>query len=534
MSCIKFTACALLILLPAVSANASAADLAKARALLMHGRYEEAAEIYRPKSAADPQAALGLAACLEAQGETADAVKALQPLAEKRADVQSQLARLAFERGDYDEARRRVDETLKLAAENPLGLYVKAELARVSGRLEDAERGYHRLIEFHNNHDVKKPDSLRWIGRAAAQYARWNRLSDQFDFLVNDLCPAALKLDADYWPAHYEAGLLFMEKYNRADAAKEFQAALEINPRAAEVHAAVAELAMEEFHVEQAEASLRRALEINPKLPAAWQLRADIAWFNDQTDEALRLLREKLLPLDPLDEATLARIAACYLVLDARHIPTRSASEGVNPPSLALRVGIAPATKRFDDLIAEVVKRNPHAGEFYTELAEMLQLRHRHAAAESYFREAIRLLPRQPQPHAGLGLLLMRMGRESEARKILQKAFDADPFHVRVKNSLDVLDVVDAMQSRRTPHFIIKYDAADARLVPYLAPHMEKVYEELQREFGYAPPGPTLVEVFNEFHGQSGHAWFSADGRAAVPGHGRRQHGPDCGLGVAR
>ena len=356
--------------------------------------------------------------------------------------------------------------------------------------MDEAEDHYRRLINFYNSHDVKKAESLRWIGRAAAQYARWNRLSDQFDFLVNDLFPSAVKLDQDYWPAHFEAGLLFMEKYNRADAAKEFQAALLINPRAAEVHVALAELAMADFQLDQAEASLRRAREINPHLPAVWQLTADVAWLNNQTGEALRLLREKLLPLNPVDESTLARIAACYLVLDG------SPDKATSP--------------RFDALAAEVAKRNPHAGEFYENLAEMLQTRNQHAAAERYFRESIRLLPRQPEPHAGLGLLLMRMGRESDARTMLKEAFDADPFHVRVKNSLEVLDVLDAMQTRTTPHFVIKYEKADARLVPYLTRHLETVYGEIREQFGYEPPGPTLVEVFNESQGQSGHAWFSA------------------------
>jgi tetratricopeptide (TPR) repeat protein len=473
---------------------ATAADLTKARTLLMRGRYEEAAEIYKPQSAADPQAALGLAACQEAQGKLSAAEKTLKPLAEKHADIQAQLARLAYERGDYDESRHHVAEALTLAAEQPLGLYIKAELARTSGRIEEAERGYHRLIEFYNNHEVKDPDGLRWIGRAAAEYARWNRLSDQFDFLVNDLYPNAVKLDSDFWPAHFEAGRLFMEKYNRADAAKEFQAALEINPRAAEVHAAMAELAMEDFHLEQAEASLQRAGEINPNLPDVWRIKADVAWLNDDTDESLRLLREKLLPLNPRDEATLGRIAACYMV----RAPMKGNADGRTD------------SRQFDDLVADVLKRNPHCGEFCTELADMLQARHKHAAAEKYFREAVRVLPKQPAAYAGLGMLLMRVGREAEARKTLQAAFDADPFHVRVKNSLDVLDVVDAMKTRRTPHFLIKYDAADARLVRYLAPHLEKVYEELRREFDYAPPEPTPVEVFNEAQGQSGHSWFSA------------------------
>jgi tetratricopeptide (TPR) repeat protein len=482
--------CAFTFLLLQTALATPAADSTKARTLLMHGRYEEAAEVYKAQSADDRQAAIGLAACREAQGKTDEAVKTLRPSAEKHADIQAQLARLAFERGDYDEAHRRVDETLKLAGEQPLGLYIKAELARTSGRIEDAERGYHRLIEFYNNHEVKNPDALRWIGRAAAQYARWNRLSDQFDFLVNDLYPETVKLDADYWPAHFEAGMLFMEKYNRADAAKEFQAALEINPRAAEVHAAMAELALDDFHLEQAEASLRRAMEINPNLPAVWRMKADVAWLNNDADESLRLLRDQLLPLNPRDEATLGRLAACYLVLDSQ----RGNASGV----------------RLDKLAAEVAKANPHCGEFYSELAEMLQVRHKHAVAEKYYREAIRVLPKQPDSYAGLGMLLMCIGRESEARKMLQTAFDADPFHVRVKNSLDVLDVVDSMKTRRTPHFLIRYSAADARLVPYLATHLEKVYRELQEEFGYAPSELTPIEVFNEEQGQSGHSWFSA------------------------
>ena len=210
----------LLLFLFFTSLPAHAADLAKARSLLMHGRYDEAAEIYKPEAAKAAEAALGWAACLEAQGKTAAAVEALTPLADKQAEIQAQLARLAFERGDAVEARRRVKETLQLASEHPLALYVQAELARTSGRLDEAEGQYRRLINFYNSHDVKQAESLRWIGRAAAQYARWNRLSDQFDFLVNDLFPAAVKFDADYWPAHFEAGLLFMEKYNRADAAK--------------------------------------------------------------------------------------------------------------------------------------------------------------------------------------------------------------------------------------------------------------------------------------------------------------------------
>ena len=100
----------------------------------------------------------------------------------------------------------------------------------------------------------------------------------------------------------------------------------------------------------------------------------------------------------------------------------------------------------------------------------------------SWLRRAIRSLGRQTSP----------------PEQVLAVARSTDT------PTLDVLDVVDAMQTRRTPHFIIKYDAGDARLIPYLAPHLEKVYDELQQQFGYAPAAPTLVEVFSESQGQSG------------------------------
>ena len=112
-----------------------------------------------------------------------------------------------------------------------LARWIVAELDRTAGRLDEAERGYHWLVDYYNDHDEMPAEQLRWIGLGAAQWARWKRQADQFQFLVHELYPDALKQTPDYWPARYEAGMLFLEKHNRADAAREFQAALEINPQ---------------------------------------------------------------------------------------------------------------------------------------------------------------------------------------------------------------------------------------------------------------------------------------------------------------
>ena len=409
-------------------------------------------------------------------------------VAGRHADVLAELAAMAFARGKVEDARKWAEEAIRLDRDQLLARWIVAELDRTAGRLDEAERGYHWLVDYYNDHDEMTAESLRWIGLAAAQWARWNRQADQFQFLVNELYPDALKEEPDYWPAHYEAGMLFLEKHNRADAAKEFQAALEINPNAAEAHLGMALVMVEEREIEKAEASLARALEINPRLLDGWLLKADLLWANFQVRETLALLEEKALPLNPICEETLGRVAACYFLLDE---PAKDS--------------------RFARLVEQVTRRNPHAGEFYFALAAQLEDRSKQAEAETYFREAIRVMPRQIGPEANLGLLYMRVGREDDARQVLRGAFEADPFNVRVKNSLEVLDVLSSMQTLDSERFAIRYNGEyDKLLARYAARHVARVLPKLCQRFGYTPPGKTLIEIFNRTDGLDGHQLFSA------------------------
>jgi len=466
--------------------------LAKAGALLLVGKYISAEGAYTPlANKKAPAAVLGLARALCAQGKQDEAVKVLTAAAEDHAPLQAELARLAFERGDYPEAKARCEAAIKLDRNQLLAIWIRAELDRTAGRLDDAQRGYRELIRYYNANDVQDAESLRWIGLGAARYARWNRLSGQFSFLVNDLYPDALKLEPGYWPAHYEAALLFLEKYNKPDAEDELKAALKLNPNAAEVHAAMAVLAVAQRDFEKAEQSIEKAIELNPQLLRAWLGKADLAWANFQVQETLKLLEEKALPLNPASEETLGRVAACYALLDGRP------HAAPNP--------------RLARLIEGVTRRNPRAGTFYFTLAAMLEQRHRHAQAKRFLLRAIEVMPQLVGPRSHLGLLQMRAGDESEARKSLDEAFEVDPFNVRVHNTRRVLEVLDDMEIRQTEHFTIRYAAEhDELLTRYAARHLEEIYPKRCRQFGYQPPGKPLLEVFNRAEGVAGQEWFSA------------------------
>jgi tetratricopeptide (TPR) repeat protein len=476
---------------------------AEARRLWLVGKYDESAEAYGKVAEKDLVAsALGLARCQSSVGQTKEATELLIKAVEAKpaAALLAELAQLAFDRGDYPAADRAIDAALKAEPENVLAHWLRAERRRVDGKLPEAEQDYHWLVDHYNNKDVEDPDALRVIGLGAAQFARWHRESEQFTFLVNELYPSILELDKSYWPAHYEAGLLFLEKFNEADASRELKAALELNPNAAEVHAALARLAMQNYDMDDAKRSVDRALEINSRLLSALLTKADLALSNFEARDAIAIL-EQAKALNPVSEETLGRLAAAYGVADG--LP---ASE-----DLAKAMPAQPAS-RFDKLVAEVNGRNPHAGDFYYALASDLDLTRKYPAAARYYREAVERMPQLIAPRGALGLMYMRLGQEIDARKLLDEAFETDPFNVRVSNSRKVLEVLDDYAVLETKHFVIKFDRVrDEILARYAASYLEEeVYPALCKQFAYEPQDKSLFEIFSRARNTSGHGWFSA------------------------
>ena len=302
-----------------------------ARHLLLTGKYAEATEAYAKLEEKHPVvAALGLARCQAAVGDYDKALETLAAAAEKHPDaaaLEAERARLAFAGGDYHTADQAVDAALKIDDKNVIARWIAAERHRVEGRVDEAADEYGWFVDYYSDHEVDDPEVVRIIGLAASQNARWQRASEDFDALVNDLYPGALDLDEDYWPAHYEAGMLFLGKFNEAEANREFKAALAINPNAAEVHAAQARLAFRISTWTTPGAGFDRALEINPHLFEARLYEADLQLANFQIEESVATL-EKALKLNPQSEQAQGRLAAAFVGLDGW--PSKSAKSRFN------------------------------------------------------------------------------------------------------------------------------------------------------------------------------------------------------------
>jgi Tfp pilus assembly protein PilF len=141
-----------------------------------------------------------------------------------------------------------------------------------------------------------------------------------------------------------------------------------------------------------------------------------------------------------------------------------------------------------------------------------LDLLRRYPAAGRFYAEAIERMPQLAAPYGQLGLIQMRLADEAAAEKTLTKAFEIDPFNVRVSNSIKVLEVLAGYATIETEHFVIKFDRGqDEVLARSAAKYLEEeVYPALSKRLGYEPQGKSLFEFFSRAKNTDGHGWFSA------------------------
>jgi tetratricopeptide (TPR) repeat protein len=463
--------------------------LKDARRRLLRGNYEEARSLYE-ELAKDAKnrvpAAIGLSRALESKGEYDQALETVDAALKdspKDADLLARRAELLYGRGRWEDAEKAADQALKANGEHFLARWVRAEVYRDRGDVTKADEEFRWFVRVYtersnNDMDIKDPDELVLVGLAGCENARWHDLSDQFKFILDEVYGDALHYDKDQWPAHYQAGMLLLEKYNRPEALDAFDKALAINPNAALALVGKGIIAAQEFEFRDAERFAEQALKINVNLPEALRLRADVHLAGGNVAGALKEL-ESARKINPRDEATLARVAAC---LRLQH---KQADEAA--------------------LVKEVEQHDPKPGVFWYELGDRLEDRRHFDEAETCYKKAMELRPMLPEPQNSLGLLCMRLGREQEARAILDKAFAADPFNVRVSNSRKVLKHLEGYDTLKTEHFEIRFDPANDKLLArYMADYLEGVYKSLSEKFQYRPKGPILIEVFNNHEMFSG------------------------------
>ena len=474
--------CAVMLLPLTLAAKppAKSAALVDAETRLLRGNYDEAAKAFADLAKAEPVAAArGLARLDVAQGDPAAACQRLGELLKAHPKSPAALADRADylrRRGDVDAAAADVKAALALDPDQLSARLTHALLAQDRGDPTEADARFRWLVRYYTarsnaDADITDAAELVAVATAGAENARVNGLTAQYRFILNEVIADALKSDPNYWPAEVLAGDMLLEKYNRPRAVEAYDKALAINPKCVPAYTGKARAAMTQLETKDAANFVAKALALNPRDPAALRLRGDLALLADDS-AAAAVAFAAAAAQNPRDPVTLARRAALSLLGGRR--------------------------AEFDATVKLAEGYDAKPARFYAELASTLEDRKRYAEAAGYYRKSADLDPTLAAPRAALGLLSLRLGDEAEGKKLLDAALKADPFNVRVANSLKVLKRLDGYGTLTTPHYTIRFDAdKDQLLAEFVADYLEVIHADLKKQFAYEPPERVLVEIFD-------------------------------------
>jgi tetratricopeptide (TPR) repeat protein len=265
-------------------------------------------------------------------------------------------------------------------------------------------------------------------------------------------------------------GVLFLEKFNEAEALRSFQQVLKVDPQWAPAHVGLAGVLAEENPPAAAVAAMR-ALEIDPTLDSAELLLAQLDLDNTRYKEARERI-DRVLKGNPQHLEARALLAAIAYVRDDR--------------------------ASWDAEVKRVLAIHPRFGEIYRAAADLTARNYRFEEAVALSRQAIALDPNSARAHGELGMHLLRTGDEPEARKALERSFTADRFNRVTFNLLQMLDKLETFTVVQEDGIILKMPQDEAPVLrEYALPMAKDALKALSAKYRFTPKGPILIEIFS-------------------------------------
>ncbi len=414
----------------------------------------------RARQAADAKARLAFAreaARLVAHGKRSEAEALARARGAKDPAAAAVLGSLLLDGGNTDEALA----ILKPGAE-----------ADPSG---DAALGYGLLLQsLGRKSDARRvlaPLASSWRPSNAADALRAARAARAIGQArtANSLFRDALSMLPDDPAINTAWGDLFLEKFDAANAIQSYRAALKVDPEWAPAHLGLSQALAQEDSLGAA-ASARKALEIDPRLGDAHLAMARDALDRDRPVDA-RAAIDRALAINPRR-------------LDAHALLAGMAFVGGRIPD-------------YEKELAAIFAVNPVFGDAYRAVADQAAAHYRFEDAVALLRKAVDLEPDNIRARAELGLHLLRVGEEQEARRILESAFGEDPYDLVSHNLLQMLDTLDTFRSFDVKGTIVRLDRDEAPVLQYYAlPIVEQAMASMAARYGITPKGPVVVEVF--------------------------------------
>jgi Flp pilus assembly protein TadD len=262
-------------------------------------------------------------------------------------------------------------------------------------------------------------------------------------------------------------GDLLHERFNDVDAAGLYREALQRDPRDAQALLGLARISADAFD-SQAESWARQALAVDPQLAAAHELLAQLALQDDRPQLAVKEA-DAALALDPQALDAMALHAVIEILADR------------SPAAWWARMGAI----------------NPVYGRGYAVAAAHLILNRRYRDGVAMYRKALALSPRLWAARSELGINLMRLGEDDEARQQLTQCYANGYRNDATVNSLRVLDTLKDFATFTDATTILKLDRKEAQLLyPYFHEVLTQAIAAYQAKYRMQLDGPVQVEVY--------------------------------------
>ena len=255
-------------------------------------------------------------------------------------------------------------------------------------------------------------------------------------------------------------GRLFLERFQPDDAAKLFNEALAIEPKQADALLGLALVGADGFEAKAVEFA-QRALAADPHLVEAQELLARLALEDND--------------------------------------PAKAAAEAHKALDMSANATQAKAILATIDWLNDKPETDwdPHDGAAYETAARIFVLNRRYEEAIRLFRKAIALQPDLWSARSQLGVNLMRLGREDEARAELEMCYEGHYRDAATVNTLRLMDSYKNFVTYKTDRTTLRLHKKEAELLhPYFEAEMLRALTTYDKKYGFKLDRPVQVEVY--------------------------------------
>jgi Flp pilus assembly protein TadD len=294
-------------------------------------------------------------------------------------------------------------------------------------------------------------------------------------------------------------GLWGLEQYQEAN--EQFKEALKQHPKSVEIRVGWGRLFLERFNKDEAKGLFEEALEIKENDAGASLGLALVA--AEGYGSAAVHFATRAAELDP--KMAEAHELLAYLALED-NTPERAAKEADNAlaidaeslDAMAINATIDWLDDRKDSpWMDRILKINPVYGEAYSTAGHFFVLNRRYREGITFYRKALDLNPRLWEARAQLGIQLMRLGEEQEARAQLEQCYEGGYKNAETVNTLRLLDSYKNFATYETSNTILKLNKKEAELLrPYIESELKRCIATYEKKYQLKLKGPVQLEVY--------------------------------------